>query len=260
MAGDGGGDVAVRRLFGIDFLDAPSIGAVSEKLLADADRRCAALRSVVTPNVDHLVRYSKYPDERCAAQAAYIALADGMPIVWASRLLRKPLSRRLTGADLFADLWPRLISQDRSVLVVVGNEEMVAMLAAEHPSATFIVPQQFDAADRATLEAVANDIVARISESPVDFVIMGIAMPKTHRIVPLLQQRRLPGGHAPIVLMIGAAAEFHTGHQRRAPEWMQRSGVEWVHRLVSRPGYMAKRYLIDDMKFVVLVWREWRHR
>ena len=85
-------------------------------------------------------------------------------------------------------------------------------------------------------------------------------MTKNHRISLLLAERPPPGGRAPIVLMIGAAAEFHTGHQRRAPEWMRRSGLEWVHRLASRPGYMAKRYLVDDTKFVVLVWRELRNR
>ena len=251
----------VRRLFGIDFLDAPSIGAVSERLLEDADRPCSTWRSVVTPNVDHVVRYSKYEEERRAAEAAYIALADGMPIVWASKLLHRPLSCRLTGADLFADLWPRLVSQNRPVLVVAGNDEVASRLAAEHPRATFIVPEQFDAHDRHAMEVVTDDIVGHITRSPVDFVVMGISMPKSHQIALLLDQRpQLPGGRAPILLMIGAAVEFYTGHQRRAPEWMRRSGLEWVHRLMSRPGYMAKRYLVDDPRFLVLVWRELRHR
>lgn len=254
------GRAGVRHLFGLDFLDATSIDKVSERLLDDADQPNTAWRSVVTPNVDHLVRYTKYEEERRAAEAAYVALADGMPIVWASRLLRRPLACRLTGADLFADLWPRLVAQGRPVLVVAGNDEVVSRLAVEHPTATFIVPKQFDVDDRAALDVVADDIVERITADPVDFVILGISMPKHHRLGVLLSERPAPSSGAPIVLLIGAAAEFHAGLQRRAPDWMQRSGLEWVHRLMSRPGYMAKRYLVDDLKFLVLVWRELRHR
>jgi N-acetylglucosaminyldiphosphoundecaprenol N-acetyl-beta-D-mannosaminyltransferase len=254
-----GRGLAVQHLFGIDFLDAASIGEVSDKLLNDADQPSTSWRSVVTPNVDHLVRYTKHDQERRAAEAAYIALADGMPIVWASRLLRRPLACRLTGTDLFADLWPRLVAQGRRVLLVVGNDVVASRLAAEHPEATFIVPKQFDADDRAALDGVVDEIVEQLSAVPVDFVILGVSMPKHHRLGLLLSERPLPASRAPIVLLLGAAAEFHVGMQKRAPNWMRRSGVEWIHRLISRPGYMAKRYLVDDMKFVKLIWREWRH-
>jgi N-acetylglucosaminyldiphosphoundecaprenol N-acetyl-beta-D-mannosaminyltransferase len=251
--------IAVQHLFGIDFLDATSIGEVSDKLLNDADQLSASWRSVITPNVDHLVRYTKYDQERRAAEAAYIALADGMPILWASRLLRRRLACRLTGTDLFADLWPRLVAQDRRVLLVVGNDEVASRLGAEHPKATFIIPKQFDADDRAALDEVVDEIVDHLSAGPVDFVILGVSMPKHHRLGLLLSERPAPASRAPIVLLLGAAAEFHVGLQKRAPGWMRRSGLEWVHRLISRPGYMAKRYLVDDMKFVKLIWREWRH-
>ncbi len=251
--------IAVKRLFGIDFLDVPSIGEVTEKLLHDVDQPSASWRSVVTPNVDHLVRYTRHPEERRAGEAAYVALADGMPIVWASRLLRRPLACRLTGTDLFADLWPRLVAQGRRVLLVVGSDQVASRLAAEHPMATFVVPKQFDVEDRVALDVVVDEIIDRITAVPVDFVILGVSMPKNHRLGLLLSERPVPVSRAPIVLLLGAAAEFHVGFQQRAPGWMRRSGLEWVHRLIRRPGYMAKRYLVDDMKFLQLVWREWRN-
>ena len=62
------------------------------------------------------------------------------------------------------------------------------------------------------------------------------------------------------MLLLGASAEFHVGLQRRAPEWMQRFGLEWVYRLLSNPRRLAKRYLVDDVAFGPMVWREWRAR
>ncbi|HEX7747766.1 MAG TPA: WecB/TagA/CpsF family glycosyltransferase, partial [Bordetella sp.] len=67
----------------------------------------------------------------------------------------------------------------------------------------------------------------------------------------------LPGG---IILCAGMAMMFAIGMQRRAPLWMQRSGLEWLWRMGSEPRRMVRRYLVEDVKFLGLFWREWRRR
>jgi N-acetylglucosaminyldiphosphoundecaprenol N-acetyl-beta-D-mannosaminyltransferase len=61
-------------------------------------------------------------------------------------------------------------------------------------------------------------------------------------------------------MLVGASPDFAVGLAKRAPRWMQRLGVEWLHRLAGDPRRLAKRYLVDDVAFVRLVWREWRAR
>ena len=60
------------------------------------------------------------------------------------------------------------------------------------------------------------------------------------------------------MLLLGASPDFTLGLTRRAPEWMQRYGLEWIYRLGLEPRRLAKRYLVDDVAFLPLVWREWR--
>ena len=62
-----------------------------------------------------------------------------------------------------------------------------------------------------------------------------------------------------VLLLVGAAPEFHLGLVGRAPDWVQRWGLEWVYRLLKEPRRLARRYLVDDTRFALLVWREVRH-
>jgi UDP-N-acetyl-D-mannosaminuronic acid transferase (WecB/TagA/CpsF family) len=84
-------------------------------------------------------------------------------------------------------------------------------------------------------------------------------MPKHHLIASRLHERwRGAFAGRPTVLLLGQAPEFAVGLVRRAPPWMQRSGLEWVWRLADDPRRLAKRYLVDDVGFLRLFWREWR--
>ena len=249
--------LSTQYLFGLDFVSDNTVDEVVETLL-----RCSAgpldrWISVVTPNVDHLVRYERYPAERAAGQAAEIVLPDGAPIVWASRLLGADLARRLTGSDLFSHLWPRLADRGGSVVAIVGSERVAELLRHEVPAAALIVPPMFDAADSTALAELADQIVEHADRVRTEFVVIGVSMPKHHALAAELMSRPVPACGAPILLLLGASAEFHVGAQQRAPQWMQRVGLEWLHRLLKNPRGMAKRYLVDDVMFVRTVWREY---
>jgi N-acetylglucosaminyldiphosphoundecaprenol N-acetyl-beta-D-mannosaminyltransferase len=188
-------------------------------------------------------------------------LPDGAPIVWVSSLAGVPLGSRVTGSGVFCELWPRLADDRVPVVAVVADHEVGRRLERENPATSVIVPPLFDVDDDAAVERVVDEIVERTAATRTAFVVLGVSMPKHHRLARELCTRRLPEGcEYPAVLLLGASAEFYTGLRRRAPVVLRRLGLEWLHRLATEPRRMARRYLIDDAKFVPIAAREVRHR
>lgn len=252
--------LTTQHLFGCDFVADADMDSVVGLLLDQDDDAPPGWRCTVTPNVNHLVHYSRNPDQAQVARSATLVLPDGMPIVWASRLLGAPLDRRLTGSDLFCALWPVLAHERRPAMVLAAHERVADLLAAEHPTASCVVPPMFDAEDPAQVAEVAEQIAEACASSGARFVFIGVSMPKTHVLASALEQRWSGSEVRPMVLLLGAAAEFYLGLVPRAPQWMQRSGLEWLHRLTSDPRRLARRYLLEDPRFALLVLREWRGR
>ena len=261
LADDPGAVFPTRRLFGLDLADGDSIDPIVDGLFDGRDLRPDSWRCVVTPNVDHLVRYEKHPDEAETAAHSTIVMPDGMPIIWASRLLRRPLTSRLAGSDLFPALWRRCCEAQTPIVVIASNEEVAGRLRYGNPNARCIVPPMFSEHDPAAVDAVVAAAADAATEIDARFLAVGVSMPKHHRIANGLR-RRWAGRYrgTPTVLLVGASPDFAVGLAKRAPHWMQRTGTEWIHRLVGDPRRMAKRYLVDDVAFLRLVWREWRSK
>jgi N-acetylglucosaminyldiphosphoundecaprenol N-acetyl-beta-D-mannosaminyltransferase len=254
-------DFERRQLFGLDFLTGTTIPEITEALL-DPDLLNAPgspWRCVVTPNVDHLVRYDRHPAERLVAEHSFMVLPDGMPIIWASRLLRRSLDHRLAGSDLFAHMWPLLVARNIPAVIVAPDQRVAELLCAQHPGLAAVVAPMFDVGDDLVVEGLVDQILTATSEARARLLFIGVSMPKHHLLASHLEQRwASQPDAAPVVLLVGASPEFHLGLARRAPVWMQKCGLEWFHRLLMNPRKMGKRYLIDDTLFFKLVWREFR--
>jgi len=179
---------------------------------------------------------------------------DGMPLVWVGRRRGHDIGR-VAGADLVDAVCRASLATGQSHFFYGGRpgvaDEMAARLAARHAglrvAGTLAPPMReigsghvFDADGRAELDAIRD-------ASP-DFVWVGISSPKQEwwmsRAAPLIGRGVFFG--------VGAAFDFHSGAIRRAPKWMQRSGLEWLHRLGSEPRRLWKRYLVLGPRFV---WR-----
>ena len=248
------------HIFGLDFLVNTSIAELADTLERDGQVETATWRVVVTPNVDHLIHYRTSIAQRQVAESAYMVLPDGAPIVWASRLLKSPIDQRLAGSDLFAAWWKRMVAAQRPVVVVAGNEELARQLTNENPRCRCIVPPMFADDDTERVASLVNDVTAELDAERADAVVLGLSAAKCHLVAAGLNASSPPRTGAPLVMLLGASAEFYVGQQRRAPRWVQRAGLEWSYRLVRDPRRLAKRYLIDDLAFFPMVWREWRSR
>ncbi len=209
---------------------------------------------IVTPNADHVVRYQRDPAFREAVDGAWLRLADGMPVVWASRLVGNPLPERVAGSDLLPELC-RLAAEQGYSVFFLGGRAGVAPRAAEalrsrHRGlkvAGTYTPVEGFGEDPDDQEA-AVEAVNRVSP---DILFVGVGSPAqelwVHRNWDRLRVR--------VAVCCGAALDYAAGAKPRAPRWMRRAGLEWLWRLMHEPRRLWRRYLVDDLAFFGLVLR-----
>ena len=228
------------KLHAID--ESQAIAHVMESL--DRDRGGV----VVTPNLDHL--------RRCRIDAVFaelvsradLAVADGMPLVWASWLKGTPLPQRVAGSNLIGTLSAAAASAGRSVYLLGGApgtaDAAGRVLQQRHPIlaiAGHLCPPIGFESDPEQIRNIGDALVAA---SP-DIVFVALGSPKQERLIAELRPR-LPKAWW---LGVGISFSFLTGDVKRAPRWMQRIGMEWTHRLLQEPRRLFSRYLIHGLPF-----------
>jgi N-acetylglucosaminyldiphosphoundecaprenol N-acetyl-beta-D-mannosaminyltransferase len=253
---------------------------------AERGEKC---RFVVTPNADHAVMFQTNDRFRAAYADAALVLADGAPVVVASRLLRRALPERVPGSDLAPALFKRVSrSQEAgSGEPGAGSEEpenaakslhFATRPATRHSLSVFLLGAAPGVADRAAAniaarwpevkvvgtlspplgferDAAENDrILTVIARARPDLLLVGLGAPKQELWVHEHAVRL----DAKVALCVGATIDFLAGEKQRAPRWMRRFGLEWLHRLSTEPGRLLKRYVRDAWIFPQLVWRDWR--
>ncbi|VVE50099.1 WecB/TagA/CpsF family glycosyltransferase [Pandoraea anhela] len=242
-------------LFGLNIAAVP-FGQAVDVLAHAAAQRDGRSRIVVTPNVDHIVRLDVLPAFKQQYRKADFLFADGMPIIWASRLFGRPLPGRVTGADLLPALCDRARASGRKAVFVGGRPGQEAQLHAglsqRFPGLDFTLMIPSMTFDPTGPEG--QDIAQRVRELAPDLIFVCLGMPKQERWA-MAYADTMPGG---VMLCVGAAIEFAAGMQKRAPKWMQRSGCEWMYRILQDPGRMWRRYLVEDRRFIGICWRQWR--
>jgi exopolysaccharide biosynthesis WecB/TagA/CpsF family protein len=195
---------------------------------------------VVTPNVDHLIRYHDDPEFRALYADASYVLLDSRFLSHIFRLSKRLRVRVCAGSDLTEQLFARVIAPDDNIVLIGCSSEHVGLLTDQfglkglhhyNPPMGFIRdPQQVEACLR-FVEA----------HSPFRFCFLAVGAPQQEVLAQALKARGVARG---LALCIGASVNFLTGIERRAPRWMQQMGMEWAFRLLQDPGRLAKRYLL----------------
>lgn len=203
---------------------------------------------VITPNLDHLRQFRERPELRERFEEADVVVADGMPLVWASRIQHTPLPERVAGSDLIWSLTREAERRAASVYLVGGNpgtaEAAGEVLREQAPgldiAGTDCPPPGFEESP-GELDSLAE----RIQRSHPDIVYVGLPLDKQIALIPRLR-RVVPSAW---FLGLGISFSFVCGEVRRAPRWMQRVGLEWVHRLLQEPRRLFRRYLVEGLPF-----------
>jgi N-acetylglucosaminyldiphosphoundecaprenol N-acetyl-beta-D-mannosaminyltransferase len=206
----------------------------------------------VTPNLEHLRRFRADADVRRFYGTADLVPADGMPLVWASRIAGTPLPERVAGSNLIWSISESAAKRGRSVYLLGGSpgtaRRAADVLRDRFPglviAGTAAAPVGFDR-DAAQLAAMADGVAA----SQADIVFVGLPLDKQIAVIDRLR------GRAPQTwfLGVGVSFSFVCGEIARAPRWMQRLGIEWLHRLAHEPRRLARRYLLDGVPFALEV-------
>ena len=246
--------LASCSLFGFNFVNDGNLSTIVDRITGPqpADD---LLPFVVTPNVDYIVRLREagLADLAETLPRARYVLPDGQPIVWTSRFTREPLAARLAGSSMFPVVWKTVVEERRRAVVIASTEQTAQLLKKEHPDAGVIVPPHFDADDPLQVASVAARCHALIEEIDPEFVFVGIGFPKQQRIaLALVESLGAAGRPVPLFLLLGGSFEMYLGQVKRAPEWMQRCGLEWFFRFAQEPRRLFRRYFITDMRFAGL--------
>lgn len=215
-------------------------------------------RYILTPNVDHIVKMQSSPAMQSAYREASLVVADGWPLVAASRWLRQPLPERVAGSDLV----PALLASGSTIgglrVFLLGGAPGVAERAAKRIEgrwpATQIVgiasPDPGFEKDAQQLEL----LIEAINRTSPHLLIVGLGAPKQE----IWLQQHAPLLRVPVAIGAGATIDFLAGVQTRAPRWIQQWRLEWLFRLASDPRRLGGRYVRDAVVFPRLVAAEWR--
>ena len=210
---------------------------------------------IITPNIDVLRQARTDHRVRAYLDDADLVVADGMPLVWASRLGKgTPLPERVAGSSLIWSLSRGLGHDGRSIYVMGGKpapesdgaSRAADRLAAHCPGlriAGTICPDHGFERDPETYA----QMVEKVAGADPDLVFVGLGFPKQEMVVDRLREQ-MPRAW---FIGCGAAVNFVAGDVDRAPRWMQRTGLEWAHRLGTEPRRLAGRYLKHDVPYAL---------
>ncbi|MFB9137080.1 WecB/TagA/CpsF family glycosyltransferase [Vibrio olivae] len=208
-------------------------------------------KMIVTPNVDHVIRYEKDRHFHDIYAKADVYLNDSRVLKLFSQAIGNPINSLVSGSDLTARLFEQLTShQSISVAIIGASEEVVAKIAEIYPIAKLThhnPPMGFDSDERQI-----DKCVAVCQQANADIVFLAVGSPKQEIVADRLRAQGVSGCY----LCIGASLLFLAGEEKRAPEFVRRANCEWLFRLAQSPKRLAKRYLVDGWQIVPIVLKE----
>jgi N-acetylglucosaminyldiphosphoundecaprenol N-acetyl-beta-D-mannosaminyltransferase len=242
--------ITVHWLLGLPF-DALSLEDAKSRIYAAVEDR----RQLVfaTPNVNFLALAHRDPRFREDVLRTDLSLADGRPIVWLGRLLGIPFVERVAGSDLIESLITEPGPRPLKVYFFGGEEGAAAAASAAlnrrrggligagscYPG--FVDLDQMDGAD----------VIDDINRSEADLLVVSLGAAKGHRWIEANRHRLT----VPVISHLGAVVNFVAGRMRRAPRFMQRTGLEWLWRILEEPK-LVTRYARDAGYLMGAMFRE----
>jgi N-acetylglucosaminyldiphosphoundecaprenol N-acetyl-beta-D-mannosaminyltransferase len=209
---------------------------------------------LVTANVDFLVQAQEDVELQRILFDAHLVLCDGTPLVWASRMLGNPLPERVAGSDL-VPLLIRVAAQKNYRLFFLGGtpestEVALANIKAQYPRLSIVA---YSPPFNKLLEMDHDEIKRRIQEARPDFLFVSFGCPKQEKWITMHYQSL----GVPVSAGVGGTIDFLAGHLKRAPVWMQRTGTEWIFRLLQEPRRLFRRYVKDLWVFGWSILGQW---
>jgi N-acetylglucosaminyldiphosphoundecaprenol N-acetyl-beta-D-mannosaminyltransferase len=204
----------------------------------------------ITANLDHLRRYHREPLAKSLIEEADLVVADGMPLIWASRLVGKPLPERVAGSRMVWSICESASARSQSIFLLGGDggvaERAAAIFQERYPglqiAGTACPPMGF-LNDEHAIERIHR----QLEETAPRIVFVALGFPKQDLLIRRLRES-LP--HASFV-GVGISLSYVTGDVALAPDWICTLGLEWAYRLSQEPTRLIRRYLVDGLPFAL---------
>ena len=202
----------------------------------------------VVINVAKLVMMQK--DEKLSeiVNACPLINADGQEIVWGARLLGLKIPERVAGIDLMNKLIERAAERGYRIYLLGAQKEIITRVEEiwrqRYPSLEIVGCQ-----DWYFTEDQEPNIVGQIHNSRADILFVAMGSPKKE----VFLNKYLDGLNVPFVMGVGGSFDVVAGKTKRAPEWMQKAGLEWFYRFLCEPGRMWGRYLVTNSIYAVML-------
>jgi len=202
----------------------------------------------VVVNAAKIVNAQKNKELRESITQCDIINADGQAVVWASKILKQPLPERVAGIDLMEEL-VKLSSKKKYTIYFLGAKEKVVKSVVDKYAETY--GSQIIAGYRNGYFSKDDeiDIAIEIAKKTPDILFVAITSPKKE--IFLNTYKHLI--QAPFIMGVGGSFDVVSGMVKRAPMWMQKTGLEWFYRVFQEPGRMWKRYLLTNTEFILLL-------
>lgn len=234
------------------FADALTTHEAIELICQRAKNRAGGF--VVTPNLDHLCLAEEHASIRTAYHEAFLALPDGMPMVWWAKWMGEALPEKVSGSDLLYPLCQRAAEQGLRVFFL-GAPPGVAQVAASRllhsiprlqVCGTLAPPLGFQ-----HVPETSARVLRQLKRAKPNLIFVALGCPKQETWMRAHYRALAPA----VLLGVGAAIEFVAGTQVRAPAWVSRVGLEWLHRLLHNPKRLWHRYLVRDKAALAILMR-----
>jgi N-acetylglucosaminyldiphosphoundecaprenol N-acetyl-beta-D-mannosaminyltransferase len=205
----------------------------------------------ITANLDHLRRYHCDPHQKGLIDDADLVVADGMPLIWASRLAGEPLPERVSGSSMVWSICEAASLRQQSVFLLGGDpgvaDRAAQIFRASYPgleiagTACPVVGFETDKQELGRLRQQVTEVAPHI-------VFVALGFPKQDILIRALRDS-LPGAS---FLGVGISLSYATGDLSRPPRWICNLGLEWAFRLWQEPTRrLARRYIVDGLPFAV---------
>lgn len=233
----------------IDLLNSPIWPMTMKDVISESDRviqnRSSLLIGVV--NVAKLVNARKNQELKQSLTETDFTVADGLPVVWLSRLCGRPLPERVAGIDIMHELL-KLADRNHYGVYFLGAkpdvvENVVGWTRRHHPGVRIAGYR-----DGYFTENEEQQVAVAIRDSKADILFVAITPPKKEIFLRKYSKMM----EIPVCHGVGGSFDVVAGVTKRAPVWMQKTGMEWFYRVIQEPGRMWKRYFVTNSVFIWL--------
>ncbi len=209
---------------------------------------------IIPINIDVVVKMEKDPYLKRIIDNADLVLIDGKPLIWISNWYKRPVKAKISGSDLVPALCKESAKKGYTIFIIGGKdgiaEKAMDNLEKQLPGikivGTYAPPFNFEK-DRMELEKM-NQI---ITDAHPDLLIVCFGCPKQERWI----YENYNKYNAKISISAGATVDFLANHVTRAPLWMSEYGLEWFYRFLQEPKRLFKRYFVDDIQILKIIWK-----